>query len=144
MTIRESVAARYGAVMMDAAWTLFEIELHRHPDHSPNEAWAEIMERDLGVRGHPEWSWWAGRGQLIDAPGYLANYALGAIMVAAVRRRIRELRGDWAAGDPGWYAFVSEKLLRFGASIPPRDLLTSFLEGPLIADALIADIESGA
>ncbi len=143
VSVTESVAARYGGVMMDAAWTLFELEVHSHPDRSPNEAWAEIMERDLGVRGHPEWSWWAGRGQLIDGPGYLANYALGAIMVAAVRARIRVVRGDWSAGDPGWYAFVSRTLLQFGGSRSPRDLLTAFLDGPLTAEALVGDIESG-
>ena len=34
----------------------------------------------LGIEPHPEWSWWAIRGQLIDLPGYLANYALSAIV----------------------------------------------------------------
>jgi hypothetical protein len=141
VTLRESVIARFGGVALDAAWTLFEIELHRHPDRSPNDAWAEIAERDLGVRGRPEWSWWAGRGQLIDGPGYLANYALGAVMVAAVRARIRELRGDWSAGDPGWYAFVSEHLLQYAGARTPRDVLEAFLGGPLTADALLAEIE---
>jgi len=141
VSARESVVSRYGNVMLDAAWTLFEIELHRHPDRSPNEAWAEIAERDLGVRGHPEWSWWAGRGQLIDGPGYLANYALGAVMVAAVRTRIRDLRGDWSGGDPGWYGFASETLLRFAGARTPHDILPDFLGGPLTADALLADIQ---
>lgn len=144
VSVAESVAARYAGVMMDGAWTLFEIELHRHPDRSPNDAWAEIMERDLGVRGHPEWSWWAARGQLIDAPGYLANYALGAIVVAAVRARIRALRGDWSTGDPGWYGYLSRTLLQFGGSRSPRELLRAFLDGPLTAEALVEDLESGA
>ena len=69
VSARESVVARYGALVLDAAWTLFEIELHRHPDRSPNDVWAEVAERDLGVRGHPEWSWWAMRGQLSTARG---------------------------------------------------------------------------
>lgn len=137
----EAVIARYGSVMLDACWTLFELELHRHPDRAPNDAWAEIVERDLGVAGRPEWSWWAQRGQLIDGPGYLANYALGAVMVAAVRARIRELRGDWSTGDPGWYAFVSDRLLRFAGARTPRDILLEFLGRPLTAAALLADIE---
>jgi hypothetical protein len=141
VTERESVVARYGGVMLDACWTLFELELHRHPDRAPGAAWAEIVERDLGVAGHPEWSWWAHRGQLIDAPGYLANYVLGAIMVAAVRARIREVRGDWATGDPGWYPFVSERLLRFGGARTPRAILDDFLDEPLTAGALLADLE---
>ncbi|MEW5990979.1 MAG: hypothetical protein AB1736_06490 [Chloroflexota bacterium] len=141
---RESVAARYAGVMFDACWTLFELELHRHPDRAPNNVWAELAEGQLGVVGHPEWSWWAHRGQLIDGPGYLANYALGAIVVAAVRARIRELRGDWATGDPGWYAFVSERLLRFAGARTPRDILLDFLGGPLTAAPLLADLERGA
>ena len=143
VTTRESVIARFGNVALDAAWTLFEIELHRHPDRSPNQVWAEIAERDLGIHGHPEWSWWAGRGQLIDGPGYLANYALGAIVVAAVRGRLRATRGDWSLGDPGWYGHVSDALLRFGGGRTPASLLEAFLGGPLIADALIANIEAG-
>ena len=143
VTTRESVIARFGNVALDAAWTLFEIELHRHPDRSPNQVWAEIAERDLGIHGHPEWSWWAGRGQLIDGPGYLANYALGAIVVAAVRGRLRAIRGDWSLGDPGWYGHVSDALLRFGGGRTPASLLEAFLEGPLTAYALIANIEAG-
>ncbi len=138
---REAVIARHGSVMLDACWTLFELELHRHPDRAPSDAWAEIVELDLGVAGHPEWSWWAHRGQLIDGPGYLANYALGAVVVAAVRARIRELRGDWSAGDPGWYAFVSERLLRFAGARTPRELLLELLGRPLSVEALLADIE---
>ncbi len=141
VSTRESMVARYGSVILDAAWTLFELELHRHPDRSPNDVWAEIAERDLGVKGHPEWAWWAGRGQLIDGPGYLANYVLGAIMVAAVRARIREQRGDWSTGDPGWYEFVSERLLRFAGARMPRSILLEFLGEPMTAEALLRDIE---
>jgi hypothetical protein len=143
VTTRESIVSRSWAVMLDACWTLFEIELHRHPERPPNEVWAEVAAHDLGVVGHPEWSWWALRGQLIDGPGYLANYALGAIMVAAVRARIREIRGDWATGDPGWYAFVSDRLLRFAGARTPRDILVDFLGGPLTPAALLADLEGG-
>ncbi|MEO7663679.1 MAG: hypothetical protein ABIV26_01020, partial [Candidatus Limnocylindrales bacterium] len=144
VSVRESVVARFGAVALDAAWTLFEIELHRRPSRSPNEAWAEISERDLGVVGHPEWAWWAHRGQLIDGPGYLSSYALGAVMVAAVRARIRAMRGDWSTGDLGWYAFVSERLLRFAGARTPASILGEFLEGPLTAGPLLAAIEAGA
>lgn len=141
VTARESAIARFMGVALDGAHTLFEIELHRHPDRSPNAVWAEIAERDLGVRGHAEWAWWAVRGQLIDGPGYLANYALGAIMVAAVRARIQATRGDWSTGDPGWYAYVSDVLLRYGGERSPRDLLRGLLGGGLTAEALVTEIE---
>ena len=50
--------------MLDVCWALFEIELHRHPDRRPNDVWTEITTDGLGIVPHPEWSWWALRGQL--------------------------------------------------------------------------------
>ena len=76
---------RYGGVLLDACWALFEIELHRAPGRRPNDVWAEVVADGLGIEPHPEWSWWAVRGQLIDSPGYLANYVLAAIAAAALR-----------------------------------------------------------
>ena len=137
---REALLGRYGNVMLDVAWALFEIELHRHPDRRPNDVWTEITADGLGIEPHPEWSWWAVRGQLIDLPGYLANYALSAIMAAAVRARIAAVRGPWFEGDPGWYRFVSEALFVAGASRTPADLLGAFLGGPLTAEPLLADL----
>jgi hypothetical protein len=86
------------------------------------------------------------RGQLIDGPWYMANYALSAMVAAALRARIREVRGDWLAegGDPGWYEFVSDRLLRFGATRPAADVLTEFLGGPLTAAALLDDLALAA
>jgi hypothetical protein len=141
VSVRESVIARYRTFATDAWWTLFELELHRHPDRNPNEVWAEIAERDMGVVGHAEKAWWAHRGQLIDGPGYLANYPLGAFVVAAVRARIRQVRGDWSTGDPGWYPYVADGLLRFGGSRTPGAILADFLGGPLTPDALLEDLE---
>jgi oligoendopeptidase F len=136
----EAVLDRYGAVMLDVCWALFEIELHRNPGRRPNDVWAEIATDGLGVEPHPEWSWWAIRGQLIDLPGYMANYALAAIVAAAVRQRVLEVRGPWFEGDPGWYWFMSETLFKAGASRTPADLLESFLGGPLAAEPLLADL----
>jgi hypothetical protein len=137
---RDSRLGRYGGVMLDVCWALFEIELHRSPDRSPNDVWAELTEYGLGIVPHPEWPWWALRGQLIESPGYMANYALSAIVAAALRGRIRQLRGDWLGGDPGWYGFVSDHVLRFGADRSPGEILTAFLGRPLSADALLEDL----
>ena len=57
---REALLDRYGAVMLDVCWALFEIVVHRHPDRRPNDIWSEIAQEGLGVTSHPEWSWWAG------------------------------------------------------------------------------------
>ena len=142
VSLAESRRARYApGTVLEAAWSLFEIELHLHPDRRPNDVWAEIAERELCLVGHPEWSWWAVRGQLIDSPGYLANYVLGAVVTAAVRARLAELRGPWwERADPGWYAFVSAALLRWGAERPPADVLRDFLGGPVTVDPLLQDI----
>jgi len=144
--LQASRLGRYGAVMLDVCWALFEVVLHREPDRAPNDVWAELTEAGLGIVPHPEWSWWAMRGQLIDGPGYMANYALSAMVAAAVRTRIRKVRGDWlaAGGDPGWYAFVSDGLLRFGATRPAREVLTEFLDGPLTAEPLLDDLALAA
>jgi Oligoendopeptidase F len=137
---REALLSRYGAVMLDVCWALFEIELHRHPERRPNDVWTEVTADGLGIVPHPEWSWWAVRGQLIDLPGYLANYALSAIMAAAVRARIMAARGPWFEGDPGWYRFASDALFVAGASRTPAELLEAFLGGPLTAGPLLADL----
>jgi hypothetical protein len=138
--LRESRLGRYGGVMLDVCWALFELELHRSPDREPNEVWTDLTEGGLGIVPHPELAWWAVRGQLIESPGYMANYALSAIVAAALRGRIREVRGDWLDGDPGWYAFVSEHILRHGADRSPGHVLTAFLGRPLDADALLEDL----
>jgi hypothetical protein len=143
-TPREAARHRYGAVVLDMCWALFEIEVHRTPERRPNDVWAEITSRGLGLIPHPEWSWWAMRGQLIDGPGYLANYALSAIVAAAVRGRLRELRGDWSAGDPGWYEAVSAALFTMGSERAPVDLLRDLLGGPVTADALLADLRGAS
>jgi oligoendopeptidase F len=140
---REAVLDRYGAVMLDICWALFEIELHRHPDRRPNDVWTEITADGLGVEPHPEWSWWAVRGQLIDLPGYMANYAFSAIIAAAIRARIVAVRGPWWEGDPGWYRFVADGLFVAGASRTPADLLGAFLGGPLTAGPLLAGLRRG-
>ena len=137
---REALLDRYGSVMLDLCWALFELEIGRQPSRRSNDIWTELTADGLGVEPHPEWSWWAMRGQLVDSPGYMANYALSAILAAAVRARILAVRGPWWDGDPGWYGFVDESLLATGASRPPAELLEAFLQGPLTADPLLADL----
>jgi hypothetical protein len=139
-TPREAILGRYGSIMLDVCWALFEIELHRRPDRRPNDVWTEITSDGLGIVPHPEWSWWAVRGQLIGGPGYLANYALSAIVAAAARSRLRELRGDWSAGDPGWFETLSNTLFAAGAEVPPAELLQGFLGGPVTEEPLLADL----
>ena len=78
---------------------------------------------------HPEWSWWAIRGQLIQEPGYMANYTIGAVLSADMRAAIRAARGSWIDGDPGWYGWVSERLYRFGLERSPATCCTTCWAG---------------
>jgi Zn-dependent M32 family carboxypeptidase len=80
------------------------------------------------------------RGQLIDGPGYLVNYALGAFIVADARDAIRRERGGMAWGQPAMYAWLSDRLYRFGLSRPSRRVLEELLGRPLRPDALLADL----
>jgi hypothetical protein len=133
--------AKYASIMLDIAWALFEARLHDHPDADPNEVWAAITSHYLHIAPHPEWSWWAMRGQLIDAPGYMMNYALGAVIVTAIRERIAAVHGRFATGDPTWYPWLSAHLLRFGLARSTRAVLPELLGGPLTDAPLLRDLE---
>jgi hypothetical protein len=82
------------------------------------------------------------RGQLVQEPGHMVNYALGPIVAAELRARIAAERGDWIEGDPGWYAWASERLLRFGSRRPAAEVVLSFLGRPPTPTALIGALSS--
>jgi hypothetical protein len=136
----DSLRAKYAGIVMDIAWALFEVRLHRDPEVDPNVVWTELTERYLGIAPHPELSWWAMRGQLIDAPGYMMNYAAGAVIVADVRARARALRGPFTRADAGWYPWLSERLYRYGLERSSQRVIEDFLGRPLSVDALLADL----
>lgn len=136
----DSLRAKYAPVMLDVAWGLFEMRLARDPGADPNAVWTDITQRYLGIRPHPEWSWWAIRGQLVDEPGYMLHYAIGAVVAADVRARCRELRGPFSKPDQGYYEWLSARLYRFGLERPTRDVLAEFLGRPLAPDAVLGDL----
>jgi hypothetical protein len=80
------------------------------------------------------------RGQLVDSPGYMMNYAVGAILIAAVRARTAEVHGPFVTGDSTWYGWVSPRLFRFGLERPTSDVIGEFLGGPVSPAALLADM----
>jgi hypothetical protein len=133
------IRAKYAGIVMDVAWALFEVRVHRQPERDPNAVWSEITERYLRIQPQPDLAWWAVRGQLVDAPGYMMNYAAGAILAADLRARIRELAGP--GPEPAWYARVSEGLYRFGLERPSARVIEDFLGRPVSPDALLADMD---
>jgi hypothetical protein len=131
---------RYAGIVLDVAWALFESRMLRDPGADPNAVWTAITGEYLRIRPHPELSWWAMRGQLVDAPGYMLNYAFGAVLIAAIRERTIRLHGPFAAGDPSWYAWVAPRLFRFGLERPSRQVLSEFLGGEVTAEPILRDM----
>jgi hypothetical protein len=126
-----SLRALYSAVMLDVAWSLFELRMLRDPMTDPNALWTEITSRYLHIVPHSEFSWWAVRVQLVDFPGYMVNYGLGALLTAEMRGHISEALGAFDTGDPRWYGWLSERLLRFGSERDTRTLMQDFLRRPV-------------
>jgi len=138
--LAESLRGRYGGIVLDVAWALFERRMLRDPAADPNRVWSDLTSEYLRIRPHPELGWWAMRGQLVDAPGYMMNYAAGALLIAAIRERIRERHGPFVSGDPTWYAWVAPRLYRFGLARSTREVVEDFLGGPVTPGPLLRDL----
>jgi hypothetical protein len=138
----DSLRELYSLVMLDVALGLFELRMLRAPAADPNLLWTAITTRYLGIEPHTEFSWWAIRGQLVSNPGYMVNYAVGAMLTAAMRKHTREAIGAFDAGNAKWYPWTSEQLLKFGAELDTAQLLEQFLGRPLSTSALIDEIAS--
>ena len=138
--LADGLRARYGGIVLDVAWSLLELHLLRDPSADPNQVWTRLTHDYLRIRPHPELSWWAMRGQLVDSPGYMMNYAVGAILIAAVRARTAEVHGPFVTGDDTWYGWVSRELFRFGLERPSGEVIEEFLGGPVTPAALLADM----
>lgn len=138
--LAEGLHARYSGIAMDVAWALLEAQMLRDPTGDPNVIWTRLTREYLHIRPHPELSWWAMRGQLTDEPGYMMNYAVGYILIAAIRARTVEQHGAFAAGDPTWYAWVAPRLYRFGLERPSRQVVEEFLGGPVTPAAILRDM----
>jgi hypothetical protein len=70
----------------------------------------------------------------------MMNYAVGAMLIAAVRARTVETHGPFVMGDDTWYEWVSRRLFRFGLERPAGTVIEEFLGGPVTPAALLADM----
>lgn len=130
----------FSNVMLDAAWSLFELRMLADPAADPNQVWTAITSRYLNIVPHPELSWWALRVQLVRWPGYMINYGLGSVVTADIRQRIRESIGSFDTGNPRWYPWLSAHLLRFGSSVDTAHLLQQFLGRAVSPDAILTQL----
>jgi hypothetical protein len=80
------------------------------------------------------------RVQLASEPGYMVNYGLGAMLTAEMRQRTAEVAGSFDSGNAGWYAWVGERLLRYGSERDARSLMQDLLGRPVSPAALLAQI----
>ena len=80
------------------------------------------------------------RVQLGGSPGYMVNYGLGAVLTAEIRKRTAEAIGPIDAGNPRWYAWTSEQLLRFGSERNTQRLMQDFLGRPPTSQAVLEQI----
>ncbi len=135
-----SMRALLSGVMLDVAWGLFELRMLRDPESDPNAVWTEITSRYLRIEPHPEVPWWAMRVQLASDPGYMVNYALGAILTAEIRRQAAASIGPFDSGQPGWYDWASERLLRYGAEFDTRAILERLLGRAVAPGALVEQV----
>lgn len=140
--VSESAGLRsqYTMVTLEVAWALFEARMLRKPDADPNAVWTDITSYYLHIVPHPELSWWAQRVQLVTEPGYMINYGLGSVITADLRQHIRESIGQFNTGNPRWYRWIAEHLLRFGMERETSELLRNFLGRPVSPEALLDDI----
>ncbi len=136
----DSLRALFSGVMLDVAWALFDLRMLEHPQADPNAVWTAITHRYLHVKPHPELSWWAVRVQLVDKPGYMVNYGLGAVITADIRQRIAEELGSFETGDARWYGWLSQHLLASGEQFPTAQLLRQFLGRPVSPQALLTEL----
>ena len=73
----------------------------------------------------------------------MLSYAVGAIVAADLRARVKALHGSFAEGDLGWYAWMSSRLYRFGLERHSRRVLEDFLGRPVSPRAFLDDLARG-
>jgi hypothetical protein len=137
---KTSMRAQFGGVILDVAWSLYELRMLRDPALDPNAVWTEITSHYLHIKPHPEVPWWAMRVQLGAEPGYMVHYGLGAVLTAEIRKRTAQAIGPFDAGNPKWYGWTSEQLLVFGSERDTRRLMQDFLGRPLNSAAVLEQL----
>ncbi len=129
-------------VLLECCWEALE-----HGGYDPRRYPGQVGvfagsggSRYLHVKPHPELAWWLVRVQLVDEPGYMVNYGLGAVVTADLRQRIVSKLGPFATGDERWFGWLSQHLLGSGQTYETAALLREFLGRPVTPQALLTQI----
>jgi Zn-dependent M32 family carboxypeptidase len=81
------------------------------------------------------------RVQVVDSPGYMVNYGLGAVLTAEMREQTAKAIGPFDAGNDKWYEWQSRNLLQFGSERDTLTLLQALLGRPVTPDALLRQLQ---
>jgi len=66
--LADGLRGRYGGIVLDVAWALFEARMLRDPTADPDQVWTALTRDYLRIRPHPELSWWAMRASWSKPP----------------------------------------------------------------------------
>lgn len=137
-----ALRALYSNVMLDIAWALFDLRMLAQPASDPNAVWTDITHRYLNIAPHPELPWWCLRVQLVESPGYMVNYGVGAFVTADLRAHITARTGSFTTGNDRWFDALASELLYTGAEYESGELLRRFLGRKVQPDALLHELRS--
>ena len=84
------------------------------------------------------------RVTLAGNPGYMVNYGLGAILTAEMRDHVAAAIGPFIAGNPRWYPWLGERVLRFGSERETRTLMRDLIGRQVSPDALLRQLRRTA
>ena len=138
--LAEGLRGRYGGIVLDMAWALFEVRMLRDPRADPNQVWTTLTRDYLRIRRAP--------GALLVGDAGPARGRAG--LHDELRGGRPAHRGDPRShpgaaravrdGDSTWYAWVAPRLYRFGLEKKTEDVVKEFLGGPVTPAALLRDM----
>ena len=70
----------------------------------------------------------------------MINYGLGALITADIRQRIVGQLGPFDAGEPRWFGWLADRLLKNGEAQPTALQLRQFLGRAVTPQALLDDL----
>ena len=138
--LADGLRSRYGGIVLDVAWALFEMRMQRDPGADPNQVWTTLTRDYLRIRASP-------RALLV---GHARSAGGRTGLHDELRRRLHSHRGD-PGPDPGGPRTVRDgrfDLVLVGGAAPlplwagaaDAAVIEEFLGGPVSPAALLDDM----